>query len=558
MDAGQDRRGEAAVDKPPYGVPSMADVARVRGTNGLRLASTFSGCGGSCLGFEMAGYEVRFASEFVPAARDVYRANHPGVHVDERDVRQLTAEELLAAAGLGVGELDVLEGSPPCASFSTAGKRDKAWGQEKSYSDTRQRTDDLFFEFARLLAGARPRAFVAENVSGLVKGRAVGYFKLIFAELERAGYLVESRMRDAQWLGVPQTRQRIIFQGVRRDLADLGLRPCWPTPLPYRYSVRDACPWIGVAMHETGGEFSVGDVTDRPSPAVTDGHRGLGSSHYRVVESAVIRPDRDGRKHVDMTREPAPTVCADRGMSGARYSIGVAGDGADLRLHIGDGPPNRRVLDMRVEPAPTITTGGVSIANASVRSVGDLVDPETGESIDVSHYAIGRELARLRPGQMSDRYYNLRRAHPEKPCGTVTAGGGNVTAASVAVQRRKFTLLELRRICGFPDDFVLTGTYAQRWERLGRAVPPPMMRAVAEALRDGVLLPYRAMLADGRAADNPSRARSTGSDDRGAGAVPDERPGTSAVGEVGKVAGARRGGRARKPRGAGRAGEPAR
>jgi DNA (cytosine-5)-methyltransferase 1 len=54
-------------------------------------------------------------------------------------------------------------------------------------------------------------------------------------------------------------------------------------------------------------------------------------------------------------------------------------------------------------------------------------------------------------------------------------------------ERRKFTIAELRRICGFPDDFVLTGTYAQQWERLGRAVPPPMMRAVADTLRDEIL-----------------------------------------------------------------------
>jgi len=54
-------------------------------------------------------------------------------------------------------------------------------------------------------------------------------------------------------------------------------------------------------------------------------------------------------------------------------------------------------------------------------------------------------------------------------------------------EKRKFTIGELRRICGFPDDFQLTGTYAQQWERLGRAVPPPMMRAVAEHIRDAIL-----------------------------------------------------------------------
>jgi DNA (cytosine-5)-methyltransferase 1 len=56
-----------------------------------------------------------------------------------------------------------------------------------------------------------------------------------------------------------------------------------------------------------------------------------------------------------------------------------------------------------------------------------------------------------------------------------------------ATERRKFTIAELRRICAFPDDFILTGTYAQQWERLGNSVPPLMMKAIAETVRDKVL-----------------------------------------------------------------------
>src|SRR5207249_1070705 len=148
----------------------------------------------------------------------------------------------LAALGKKAGEIDVLEGSPPCASFSTAGKREKGWGKIKAYSDTRQRTDDLFFEFARLLEGLQPRVFVAENVSGLVKGTAKGFFLRILAALKACGYSVRARVLDAQWLGVPQARQRLIFIGVR---ADLGTEPIFPKPLPYRYSVREALPQLG-------------------------------------------------------------------------------------------------------------------------------------------------------------------------------------------------------------------------------------------------------------------------------------------------------------------------
>jgi DNA (cytosine-5)-methyltransferase 1 len=99
----------------------MAEIAKVKGTNGFRGISTFSGCGGSCLGFEMAGFEILWASEFIPEARETYVANHPGVILDPRDIRDVKPEEILLACGVQEGELDFMEGSPPCSGFSAAG-----------------------------------------------------------------------------------------------------------------------------------------------------------------------------------------------------------------------------------------------------------------------------------------------------------------------------------------------------------------------------------------------------------------------------------------------------
>jgi len=99
----------------------------------------------------------------------------------------------------------------------------------------------LFFEFIRLLDGLKPRVFVAENVSGLVKGVAKGVFLEILAKLKACGYRVGVKVLDAQWLGVPQARQRTIFIGVREDL---GKPPVFPKPLPYRYTMREALQWI--------------------------------------------------------------------------------------------------------------------------------------------------------------------------------------------------------------------------------------------------------------------------------------------------------------------------
>jgi DNA (cytosine-5)-methyltransferase 1 len=332
----------------------MAEIDAVRGSNGLKVVSTFSGCGGSCLGFEMAGYRILWANEFVPEARATYVQNHPGVILDDRDIRLVKAADILQATGLKSGELDVFEGSPPCSSFSTAGKRAKGWGETKKYSDVKQRSDDLFFEYARLLDGLQPKVFIAENVSGLVKGAAWGYFEQIIRALKRCGYRVKAKVLDAQWLGVPQKRARLIFMGVREDLE---LDPVHPKPLARRYSIRDALPAFK-------GVLQVGNPDHKQKP---------GNSFPR---GAIVH-----------AHESALTVCAGVGtMSGAPVRI------------FENGIPKR----------------------------GALAEP------------------------------------------------------------RKFTIPEIKRLCGFPDDFILTGSFAQQWERCGRSVPPVMMFHVARTLRDEV------------------------------------------------------------------------
>lgn len=305
----------------------------------------------------MAGFRVLWASEFIPAAQETYRANYPDTILDTRDIRQVSADDILEAIKMQPGDLDILDGSPPCASFSTAGKRDRGWGKVKQYSDTKQRADDLFFEYARLLQGLQPKVFVAENVSGLVKGRAKGYFLEILSTLKACGYNVEAKLLDAQWLGVPQMRQRLIFIGVRNDLER---KPVHPKPLRYQYTLSNA-----------------------------------------------------------------------------------------------------------------------------LENVSSYVEPET----DISRYAIGVEWDKLQPGDKSKKYQNLIKPHPDRPCNTITQTAGNLTAASVVhpTKKRKFSVAELKRICAFPDDFVLTGNYSKQVERLGRAVPPVMMMHIANAIYKDVL-----------------------------------------------------------------------
>ena len=202
--------------------------------------SLFAGCGGSSLGYRAAGYDVRLAVDWDPKAAACYRANFPGTPFWEGDVARLSGGEALRLAGVAPGGLDVLDGSPPCQGFSTAGKR--------RFADAR---NGLFREFARLLGAFRPRAFVMENVSGLRKGK----MRLAFAEmtvaLKGAGYRVSCRELNAWWWGVPQDRRRLVWVGVREGL---GVTPSHPAPTARRpVSVAEALGLEVAAMESHPG-----------------------------------------------------------------------------------------------------------------------------------------------------------------------------------------------------------------------------------------------------------------------------------------------------------------
>lgn len=201
-------------DYPALLQEAWSQATAPRGANAPTVISTFAGCGGSSLGYHMAGFRELLAVEWEQNAADTFRLNFPHVPLYHGDIASLSVDECLRLAGVRSGELDVFDGSPPCQGFSTAGARE--------IGDAR---NQLFREYCRLLSGLRPRAFVMENVSGMVKGD----FKLVFAEILRTlrgcGYRVKARLLNAQFFGVPQSRERMIFVGVREDI---GVEPSHP------------------------------------------------------------------------------------------------------------------------------------------------------------------------------------------------------------------------------------------------------------------------------------------------------------------------------------------
>jgi DNA (cytosine-5)-methyltransferase 1 len=180
------------------------------------VVSTFAGCGGSSLGYRMAGFKELLAVEWDPNACETFKANFHGVPVHCGDIAGLSIDECARLAGLGgPGELDVLDGSPPCQGFSMAGRREIA--------DNR---NQLFRQFVRLLRGLRPRAFIMENVAGMVSGAMKTVFSEICGELSDSGYAFSVRKMDASFFGVASSRVRVIIAGWagKRDLT------VWPDP----------------------------------------------------------------------------------------------------------------------------------------------------------------------------------------------------------------------------------------------------------------------------------------------------------------------------------------
>ena len=229
--------------------------------NAPTVISTFAGCGGSSLGYRLAGFRELLAVEWDQNAVDTFRLNFPGVPVYHGDIAKLTGAECMRMAGLsGPGQLDVLDGSPPCQGFSTAGKR--------KFDDPR---NSLFREYARLLAELRPRVFVMENVTGMVKGAMKQAYLTIIQTLRGCGYRARGEVLNAMYFNVPQCRERVIIIGVRNDLK---IEPTHPKP-----QTRPQCALCAIAdiTNDNDNPYKVRNFNQanrhlehhKPSPTLT-------------------------------------------------------------------------------------------------------------------------------------------------------------------------------------------------------------------------------------------------------------------------------------------------
>jgi len=187
--------------------------------HGLKVFSCFACGGGSTMGYKLAGYDVLGCNEIDPKMNECYVANHNPKFNYLEDIREFVKRDDLPQE---LYELDILDGSPPCSSFSMAGNREKDWGKEKKFKEgqAEQVLDTLFFDFINLAEKLQPKVVVAENVKGLIQGSAKDYMHKIIVAFNEAGYEVEYNLLDASKMGVPQKRERVFFIAMRKDIAD--------------------------------------------------------------------------------------------------------------------------------------------------------------------------------------------------------------------------------------------------------------------------------------------------------------------------------------------------
>ena len=373
----------------------MVDVFEASAQKKFNVISTFAGGGGSSTGYRLEGGNILCVNEFVEEARNTYRENYPHTPIMPNDIKELSGQDILDVAGIGVGELDILDGSPPCSAFSVAGKmchteggkHSDGWGQTKKYSDDKivENIEDLFFEFLRIANDIRPKIIIGENVAGLTVGEAKQYFNKIQNTFEEIGYDVSAKVLDSRYFGISQTRTRVFFIGIRNDITEK----------------------VGLTFLNISSIFPTESNTIIPLKQALEG----------------LVYDEDEVKYL-----------TEKFLKTAYWKD----TGSNMPIN-----PDKVLTGMDYHP--------------------------------------------------KGHHFNLKRVSLKVPAPTLTAMGSNDTTAGAFHWNtpRKLTIGELKRIQSLPDDFKLTGKWNQQSERIGRMVPPLLLKSIADSVYDNIIEVYK-------------------------------------------------------------------
>ncbi len=380
----------------------------------------FSGVGGMSLGFEQAGFDVAAAVEYDSVHAASHKFNFPHWAVLPRSVVGLTGAEIRAAAGIGQRPVAVVCGGPPCQGFSLIGQR--------VLDDPR---NALVKEFVRLVRELDAETFVFENVKGLTLGDQRQVLDELIADFEAAGYAVRApwHVLNAADHGTPQSRQRLILLGARRD------RPLPDYPEPT--TVRPDRPRKGSGSRALPADaldlpgFAAGPV---PGPTCADALDDLPDAENfpELLAGESVR--------VDSWGTPSAYTAALRCTTSEGWHYGY-----------------RRAWD------PLLLTASGRTTHTEITR---------------------RRFAAHPPGKIEpiSRFFKLP---PDGVANTLRAGSDSKRGAFTSPRPihhrhpRCITVREMARLSGFPDWFRFHNTVWNGARQIGNAVPPPLARALA-------------------------------------------------------------------------------
>ena len=205
-----------------------------------KVFSCFACGGGSSMGYKLAGFDVIGCNEIDKRMMNIYCKNHNPKFSYLEPIQTFKERTDLPPE---LYNLDILDGSPPCSTFSIAGSREEAWGKMKKFREgqAEQVLDTLFFDFIDLANKLQPKVVVAENVKGLLLGEAKDYVRRIYEGFDDAGYYCQHWLLDAQNMGVPQRRERVFFVCLRKDLIDY---------VPVQHNLFEVMPHLNMSFNE--------------------------------------------------------------------------------------------------------------------------------------------------------------------------------------------------------------------------------------------------------------------------------------------------------------------
>tara|TARA_R110002012_G_scaffold262232_1_gene444389 strand:+ start:3686 stop:4750 length:1065 start_codon:yes stop_codon:yes gene_type:complete len=246
-----------------------------------KVFSCFACGGGSTMGYKLAGFDVLGCNEIDPKMMGAYRANHKPKYSYLEPIQTFKNRKDLPTE---LYNLDILDGSPPCSSFSMAGNREKDWGKEKKFREgqAEQVLDNLFFDFIDLAKELQPKIIMAENVKGLMMGAAIEYVRKIYDAIDDAGYYCQHWLLDASKMGIPQRRERVFFICLRKDLAE---------PFLYQKDMFTQAPYLDLNFKDQPIYFrDIEDSEAGPDETIRDSYKELWTNCKPGYNFSTVHP----------------------------------------------------------------------------------------------------------------------------------------------------------------------------------------------------------------------------------------------------------------------------